>query len=552
MREDYTIWDVEQELRPTKMVVVDLLRSCQNFCTICYHRYTTFDAPKNEAKYWTKSLDEVKCELKEAKERGCNCSEKTGGEPLLHPNIVEIIEYSKSLDIEPRLITNGNHDPKKYDEVIKAGCNNFLFSFHNIAEEHDDMTQVKGSYERMVKCLRHIIKQGCKYSTNTVIYNNNYNKLPSIINQILQQPKLPTHINIINCNPQYSPTDKLAHRNISAKVSETKEYLQKAIDLATDKNVWVNVRYFPMCNLDEDYRKHICNFPQVFFDWKNEWDYGHNNKTVGNYLTKAHNDFINVSSYNEGDCMLCGIKNVCGGINKSYIDCYGTEELTPQIIRSNNPNFYRSKQEMTTIIIPCYNPSKNLSRLLTEIQFKTHPPYNLVLIRGQRSASLNRNQGLQSISEDSAFVIQLDDDICELPIFWNKRLTDRLLYDPELMAVSARLMTTSGLAALNSANNFNTQTEYEEVNMIPTACFAARVSDIKRSKIEFDKHFVASGWEDTAFFDVLKHHNKKLGLGTKIIIDNNCKVIHINNSTGQNKWNSYNKQVYKKIIDDLV
>jgi MoaA/NifB/PqqE/SkfB family radical SAM enzyme len=546
MKEDYSIWDVEQELRPTKMAVIEVGKICNSKCKICYHRYTTFDAPKEKRDIKNKSFEDIKCELDQAKERHCNYCDFTGGEPLLHKDIIDIIKYSKSLGIEPRIITNGQHELTKFDEVIEAGCIEFLFSFHNLGKDHDDMTQVKGSYERMLKSLNHIIDKGCKYSTNTVIYKDNYDKLPEIMIEILNQKKLPTHINIINCNPQYEPDNELAHRNISAEVTDSKLYIEKAIKIATQKNVWINIRYFPMCVLEPIYRKHIVNFPQVFFDWRNEWDYGHPDKTVASYLDEAYKGFIEPASHNTGKCLHCGIKGVCGGINSKYVDCFGERELKPQDIKSNNPNYYRSEQEHTTIIIPCYNPDKNLSRLLTEIQAKTQPPYNLVLVRGQRSASLNRNEGLDSVSKNSAFIIQIDDDICELPMFWNKRLTDRLLYDPELMSVSARLMTPKGLPAMNSADNFNIDSDYEIVNLIPTACMVVRASDIRLHGLKFEELMVASGWEDTLFIEQLKHLNKQKGLGTKIMIDNNCKVVHINNASGQSKWNDYNKQIYLK------
>jgi MoaA/NifB/PqqE/SkfB family radical SAM enzyme len=551
MIERYDIWNVQSELRPTKMVVIDLLRPCNNSCTICYHRYTTFDSPEGKRENWIKSLDEVKRELKKAKLRGCNRFESTGGEPLLHPNIVEIIKYSKEIGLEPRIITNGNHEVSKYDDVIDAGCRDFLFSFHTLGKDHDKMTQVKGSYERMLNSLNHIISRGCNYATNTVIYKDNFKVLPEIIKTILGQKKKPYLINFINCNPQYEPTHKNTHRDISARVSESQPFIQHSIDLTRMANVWLNLRYFPMCVLDTRYRKNIVNFPQVFFDWRNEWDYGHNNKTVENYLNHAYSGFINPASHREGVCGECSMRDVCGGINKKYIDCYGEKELKSQMIKSNDPNYYRKEQEMTTIIIPAYNPDGNLTRLLTEIQHKTAPPYNLVIVRGMRSASRNRNEGLMSVSDTSAFIIQIDDDICELPYMWNKRLTDRLLYDPEIMSVSARLMTTDGRIALNSADNFNIETEYEEVNLIPTACIAFRVQDIKLYNLKFNELMVASGWEDTEFIMKLKHNLKRAGLGTKIIIDNNCKVVHLNNATGQGKWNDYNKQIFEKEMEKL-
>ena len=550
MIEDYKIWDSSSELRPTKMVVVDLSRICNQKCRICYHRYTTFDAPKGKRETWIKSFEDIKEELDSAVQRRCNRSDFTAGEPLLHPNIVEIIKYCKKIGLEPRIITNGNHDQKTYDKVINVGCKDFLFSFHTLAEDHDNMTQVKGSYDKMINSLNYIISKGCIYATNTVIFKENYNRLPDITKTILSQKKLPYIANFININPQYEPTNPEAHKNISQKVSKIKPYIQKSIDMFEENNVWSNLRYFPMCVLEEKYRKHIVNFPQNMFDWRNEWDYGEQDKTVSGHLKHMYNGFIIPSSYREGKCIECGIKDVCGGINKKYPDCYGEEELKPMIIKSNDPNYYRKEQEMTTIIIPCYNPDGNLSRLLTEIQYKTAPPYNLVVVRGMRSASRNRNEGLEATNYTSRFIIQLDDDICELPYMWNKRLTDNLLYNSNIGLVSARLMTKDGRPALNSANNFNIESEKEYVNLIPSACMAFRRQDLEIINLNFEEEMVASGWEDTLFLEKYKKRMRDKGLGTDIIVDNNCKVVHLNNATGQGIWDSYNRQIFTQKMEE--
>lgn len=544
MIEDYSIWDVRSELRPTKMAILDINRACSQKCKICYHRFTTFDAPEGKENYWTMPLEDIKKELDCAKARGCNRADFTGGEPMLHPNIIEIIEYCKKINIEPRLITNGQYSNDFMDKIINTGCKDFLFSYHNIELRHDNMTQVKGSFERMNECLRYIISRGCIYATNTVIYNDNYSQLPNIFKMILDNPKKPYIMNLININPQYEPDHELAHRDIAAKISDSSIHIERAIELAEGENIMVNVRYFPMCAISKQYRKNIVNFYQNPFDWRNEWDYGVNPKTVVDHLNRMKEGFVNVSSYREGKCFDCGIKDVCGGANAKYVECFGEDELTPQNIKSNDPNYYRKETEMTTIIIPAYNPGANLTRLLTEIQHKTAPPYNVVLVRGSRSASRNRNEGLSSVSKTSKYIIMCDDDICELPYMWNKRLIDRLQYDPNLMAVSARLMTIDGRPALNSADNFNINTEYEEVNMIPTACCAFRSDDVEYSCVGFEELMVASGWEDSLFFEQLKNRLTKEKLGNKIIIDNNCKVVHLNNATGQGTWNDYNKQIY--------
>jgi len=245
-------------------------------------------------------------------------------------------------------------------------------------------------------------------------------------------------------------------------------------------------------------------------------------------------------------CAMCNQRNVCGGLNKGYFAAHTDAELKPYIDTaiSDDVNLYRREQETVDIIVPAYNLTTNLGRLLIEIINKTKPPYNLILIRQKNSAAINRNIGLSK--SNSKFIIMCDDDIAELPYEWNKKLTDVLLYNPDIAVVSARLLTEDGKIGVNSANNFDITKPLIEVNMVPTACVCFRASDFKRFNIKFNEQHCGSGWEDTNFFSELIHKLKKEKLGIKIVINNDCKVAHLNTETNNNQWYEYNKQLFLK------
>lgn len=53
----------------------------------------------------------------------------SGGEPTIHPNIVEIIGYAKDKGIERIAIsTNGSADWSLYEKLVNVGCNDFSVS----------------------------------------------------------------------------------------------------------------------------------------------------------------------------------------------------------------------------------------------------------------------------------------------------------------------------------------------------------------------------------------------------------------------------------------
>jgi hypothetical protein len=245
-------------------------------------------------------------------------------------------------------------------------------------------------------------------------------------------------------------------------------------------------------------------------------------------------------------CDTCGLKSVCSGVNKGYFAGNGDIELKQYNNISEYEYYFHQKRIGCDIIIPAYKMDAKFTQMLNELPFKTRPPYNLHIINKIQTAANNRQDGLNMCNEE--YIIMCDDDIVNLPDDWNRLLIEPLMYNPEIMAVSARLYDKDGNIGLNSANNFDLNKDYVEVNLIPTACCAFRKNDVLKTKAHFPKEFLGSGWEDSCFFMLLKQGCEKLGLGTKIIINNKCKVTHLNEEKNNSIYFNYNKQIYMEKI----
>ena len=85
----------------------------------------------------------------------------SGGEPTLHPNIIEIVKYSKSKGIKRiALSTNGSNKSELYFKLVEAGVNDFSISLDACcADDGDKMSGgVVGSFEKVVSNIRYISK----------------------------------------------------------------------------------------------------------------------------------------------------------------------------------------------------------------------------------------------------------------------------------------------------------------------------------------------------------------------------------------------------------
>lgn len=83
----------------------------------------------------------------------------SGGEPTLHRNIVEVVEYAKSKGITRIAIsTNGSNKMELYKKLIDAGVNDFSISLDACCADVGDKMAggVKGAWEIVVNNIREI------------------------------------------------------------------------------------------------------------------------------------------------------------------------------------------------------------------------------------------------------------------------------------------------------------------------------------------------------------------------------------------------------------
>ncbi|MFN8531631.1 MAG: radical SAM protein [Anaerolineae bacterium] len=101
---------------------LEVTDKCNTYCRGCY---------RINGMQGHKSLEQVKEEIAILKKwRNCDNISVAGGEPLIHPNILEIIAYIRSLKMKPLILTNGiklENDRPFMVELKKAGAIGFTF-----------------------------------------------------------------------------------------------------------------------------------------------------------------------------------------------------------------------------------------------------------------------------------------------------------------------------------------------------------------------------------------------------------------------------------------
>jgi len=169
------------ERLPTETIRGDSIRiltthACQERCDFC-HNEGADDYLQTPI-----DIDETVDFCKKARsEFGLTVAHLTGGEPTLHPQVVDLVKALKKADFNVQMTTNGDLNPRLLDEILEAGVNSINFSLHAITPDGFRRTQALGGlihkpeyYEFLIKRKKSNIekaRQSVRVKLNTVVIN---------------------------------------------------------------------------------------------------------------------------------------------------------------------------------------------------------------------------------------------------------------------------------------------------------------------------------------------------------------------------------------------
>ncbi len=165
-----------------------LTYKCNAKCSFC-------DIWEIPSKYAT--LESVKKNLNDLKKLGVSVIDFTGGEPLLHPKLPEILVIAKNLNFITTVTTNTLLYPKKAESL--AGLIDMLhFSLDSsVAEEHNQMRGVN-CFEHVMDSIKIAVELGEKPDILFTVFKDNIEQIAPVYEQIV----LPNNL-IMILNPAF-------------------------------------------------------------------------------------------------------------------------------------------------------------------------------------------------------------------------------------------------------------------------------------------------------------------------------------------------------------
>ena len=107
----------------------------------------------------------------------------SGGEPLLRPDIYELISYGSKKGLKMGLGSNGSLIDQEVAKKLKdAGIATVSISLDShIPEQHDDFRGVEGSWDKAVQAIKALRKNNVLVQVNTTLTQQNYSQIDDIM-----------------------------------------------------------------------------------------------------------------------------------------------------------------------------------------------------------------------------------------------------------------------------------------------------------------------------------------------------------------------------------
>jgi len=115
----------------------------------------------------------------------------SGGEPFVHPRLVEYAQYAVSKGMRAVISTNGTLITEEKAKVLKEiGLSYVGISLDGMEETHDKFRGVKGSYKKAMAAIENCQKAGIKVGLRFTINKRNVSDIPGIFD-LLEEKNIP-------------------------------------------------------------------------------------------------------------------------------------------------------------------------------------------------------------------------------------------------------------------------------------------------------------------------------------------------------------------------
>jgi len=288
---------------------------CQNHCGHCYNE-------PRELKELT--LDQWKHVITRTWELGIPHLIFTGGEPTECQWLPELVSWSERYGQVTGLVSNGRNlaRPGHLRDLVARGLDHVQITVLSSNEEvHDRLAGAKGAWKETVEGLRTALGEDLYVSTNTTIMRSNLDGVEDTMRFLISSGVKNIAFNGLIRSGKGVNAEGISYQELATALDSLKQiatensvkliwYTPTPYHELNPINHGLGIKQCTACSLNmavepdgtvlpcQSYYEPLGNI--LTDDWKNIWEHD---------LCKR----IRNREYLDGDCVDCGMKEVCGG-----------------------------------------------------------------------------------------------------------------------------------------------------------------------------------------------------------------------------------------------
>jgi MoaA/NifB/PqqE/SkfB family radical SAM enzyme len=213
-----TRWSTYRQL--TRRGVLWLGLKCDVRCKFCYDELVS-----GREKAWIPTDEACRALDKFRNFYGNEFVDLMGGEPTLHPRVLDVVAHAASIGLRPTVITHGMHlaDLERARTYAEAGIHDFIVSIHGIGETAGAIHgRGRDNFVRQLSALDNLRALGIPFRFNVTMVRDNLTELEAIAE--LAGEKGARVVNFLTFNPYFEWTAQ-PEIDFQAKHSEIAPYL---------------------------------------------------------------------------------------------------------------------------------------------------------------------------------------------------------------------------------------------------------------------------------------------------------------------------------------
>lgn len=185
--EEHAIADLEAEIiddlngrNQVYSATIEMTYHCNERCVHCYANYPSdgISTPKLAIENYMRIIDELR-------EMNCMHIAFTGGDPFMYSGFVDVFEYARNKGFVCDIFTNGlylSENEPEFNRIVALNPRAFYISVYgSTASVHDQVTGVKGSFEKTLQAIRRLKSAGMIVVLNIMALSINCTDIQDII-----------------------------------------------------------------------------------------------------------------------------------------------------------------------------------------------------------------------------------------------------------------------------------------------------------------------------------------------------------------------------------